>query len=136
VKKVILTSLALSSLLFSQSVQEIITANGCMTCHAISTKKNAPAFAGIGKRNQMQNGNNAKAVIMSSIKNGSSGKYQMFSNTSMPPYQNLSTEELELLANYILAQSSKASGQHNGQGGGQGHHGQGNGGGHGGGHGR
>jgi len=124
VKKVILTSLALSGLLWSQSVQEIITANSCMTCHAISSKKNAPAFAGIARRNQMQNGSNAKEIIMYTIKNGSSGKYQKFTNTVMPSYANLSAEELELLADYILAQASKAQGKHHGHGGG---HGEGNG---------
>jgi len=105
---VVVVVVALSSVLFAQSAEEIIDANGCLACHAVASKKAAPAFAGIGKRNKRFEGANAKATIMNSIKNGSSGKYPMFSESAMPPFVNLSQEELSTLADYILAQSSKA----------------------------
>jgi cytochrome c551/c552 len=109
-KKIIFTSVVFAMMLSAQSAQEIIDANGCSACHAVASKKLAPAFAGIGRRNKMQNGSNAKDIIIKSIKNGSSGKYPMFADSKMPPYPKLSTQELSTLADYILAQSSKAKG--------------------------
>ena len=119
-KKIIMTAVVLSSVLFAQSAQELIKENGCLACHAVASKKAAPAFAGIGKRNKRFEGGNAKATIMNSIKNGSSGKYPMFSNSAMPAFPNFSQEELSTLADYILAQSSKAKGKGMGQGRGMG----------------
>jgi len=107
-KKIIITGMLLSGVLFAQSAEEIIDANGCLACHAVASRKAAPAFAGIGKRNKRFEGANAKATIMNSIKNGSKGKYPRFSNSAMPPFSNLSQEELSTVADYILAQSSKA----------------------------
>ena len=107
-KKIIMTAVVLSGVLFAQSAQELIDANGCLACHAVASKKAAPAFAGIGKRNKRFEGDQAKATIMNSIKNGSQGKYPMFSESAMPPYPNFSQEELSMLADYILEQSSKA----------------------------
>ena len=119
-KKIIMTTVVLSSVLFAQSAEELIKENGCLACHAVASKKAAPAFAGIGKRNKRFEGGNAKATIMNSIKNGSSGKYPMFSNSAMPAFPNFSQEELSTLADYILAQSSKAKGKGMGQGRGMG----------------
>ncbi|SFV53431.1 hypothetical protein MNB_SV-6-847 [hydrothermal vent metagenome] len=119
-KKILFASVALATIVSAQSAQELIEANGCSTCHALASKKLAPAFAGIGKRNKMQNGSNAKNIIIQSIKNGSSGKYPMFANSAMPPYPNLSNQELVTLADYILSQSSKAKGHKRGMGHGRG----------------
>ncbi len=103
-------SAVIGGVVFAQSAQEIMQQNGCLNCHAVTGKKTAPAFAGIGKRNKRFEGPNAKTVIMNAIKNGSKGKYPMFSNSAMPAYGNLSEKELSILADYILAQSSKAQG--------------------------
>ena len=124
-KKIIFTSIALATIASAQSAQELIETNGCSACHAVASKKSAPAFAGIGKRNKMQNGSSAKDTIMKSIKNGSSGKYPMFADSKMPAYPNLSSEELSTLADYILSQSSKAKGHGKGMGHGGGMHGHG-----------
>ncbi len=86
----------------------------------MASKKAAPAFADLGKRNRRFEGANAKTTIMNSIQNGLSGKYPMFSESAMPPFANLSQEELSTLADYILAQSFKAHGRGNGRGMGQG----------------
>jgi len=108
--KILLTVALLSSSLYAQSAETLIDQNGCLGCHAIASKKAAPAFAGIGMRNKRFEGDNAKATIISSIKNGSQGKYPRFSDTAMPAFSNLSDDELSTIANYILAQSSKAKG--------------------------
>ena len=115
-KKIIFTSVIFATVVSAQSAQEIIDVKGCTACHAVASKKSAPAFAGIGKRNKMQNGSNAKDIIVNSIKNGSSGKYQMFADSKMPPYPNLSTQELSTISDYILSQSSKAKGHGRGRG--------------------
>ena len=107
-KKIFIATLVLSGVLFAQSAQELIDANGCLACHAVASKKVAPAFAGIGMRNKRFEGANAKATIMNSIKNGSQGKYPMFSDSAMPAFKNLSQQDLSTLADYILTQSSKA----------------------------
>ncbi len=119
-KKIMMTAVVLSSVLFAQSAEELIDANGCLACHAVASKKAAPAFAGIGKRNKRFEGSDAKATIMNSIKNGSSGKYPMFADSAMPAFPNFSQEELSTLADYILAQSSIAKGKGMGQGRGMG----------------
>jgi cytochrome c len=110
-RKVITLTLLLSLSLFASSAEELISSNGCLSCHAVASKKSAPAFAGIAKRNLRFEGDGAKEVIKSSIKNGSKGKYPRFSDTSMPPYPNLSNSDLEKIADYILSQASKAKGR-------------------------
>ena len=109
-KKILFASVVLATIASAQSAQELIEANGCSACHALASKKSAPAFAGIGKRNKMQSGSNAKGTIMKSIKNGSSGKYPMCADSKMPAYPNLSSQELATLSDYILSQSPKAKG--------------------------
>ena len=103
-----LVSLAIVAVsLFASDGYELIKQNGCLSCHAIASRKAAPAFAGIAFRNTRFEGANAKNVIMNTIKNGSSGKYPRFSDSAMPPYKNLSDEELSKIADFILAQKSK-----------------------------
>ncbi len=113
--KTLLICLLTGSSLFAGSAEELISQNGCLACHAVASKKAAPAFAGIGKRNQRFYGVDAKAIIIESIKNGSSGKYPRFSNSPMPAFSNFSDEELDTVAKYILAQSSKAKGHGQGK---------------------
>jgi len=117
-KHLLITALLISQAAWAQDAQTILQSNGCLNCHAIASKKAAPAFAGIAKRNRRFEGANAKATIMNAIKNGSKGKYPMFADSAMPAFKNLSSEELSTLADYILAQASKANCQ--GHGGGMG----------------
>ena len=88
-KKIILISLLVNVSLFAQNAQELIQENGCLACHAVASKKAAPAFAGIGMRNKRFEAVGAKEVIMHSIKNGSKGKYPYFSDSAMPAFSNL-----------------------------------------------
>ncbi len=117
-KKLIIGVIVLGSVLLAQDAKEIMEKNGCFACHAMTTKKKAPAFACIGKRNLRFEGTNAKEVIINSIKNGSQGKYPRFSGSVMPPYKNLSSTELSLIAEYILehANECKGHGRMNGMG--------------------
>lgn len=115
-KKIILLTALVSSMLFAQGVQEIIDANGCLACHAVASKKTAPAFAGIAKKNKRFDSTNAKSNIMNSIKNGSKGKFRRFADTEMPAYPHLSDAELSLVADYILSVRGRG-GNGNGQGG-------------------
>lgn len=109
-KKIALSFLLLSSALLAQNAQDIMNNNGCFGCHAIASKKSAPAFAGIAKRNKRFERSSAKATIIHSIKNGSKGKYRRFSNSQMPPFKHLSKDELSTIADFILQQSSLAKG--------------------------
>ena len=100
--------------MFAQSAKEIMEKNGCFSCHALTTKKDAPAFACIGKRNKRFSAANAKEVIMHSIKNGSKGKYPHCAGKEMPAYKNLSADELSLIADYILHHSYECKGRKRG----------------------
>ena len=106
-KKVFLTTALLSVSLFANDTQTILNENGCFSCHAIATKKAAPAFSGVARRNQRFNGAGAKEAIMYSIKNGSQGKYRHFAGSKMPAFSHLTQEELSSVADFILAQASK-----------------------------
>jgi cytochrome c551/c552 len=117
--KILLMGLFVGSSLLANSAESLIQQNGCLACHAVASKKAAPAFAGIGMRNKRFEGANAKATIMNSIKNGSKGKYPYFSQSAMPAFSGLSDADLSTIADYILAQSSKAKG-HGGMGQGMG----------------
>jgi len=114
--KILVGTLFLGVSLFATSAQTLMNDNGCFNCHAVASKRAAPAFAGIGMRNKHFEGASAKATIMNSIKNGSKGKYPHFANSAMPPFPNLTEEQLSTIADYILSQSSKAKGHGHGRG--------------------
>ena len=86
------------------SAQILVEQNGCMSCHNIMGMKDAPPFAGISWRNARA-GASAKAILKQSIKNGSQGKYPMFSNIAMPSFSHLNDQELDTLAEWVLSQS-------------------------------
>ncbi len=98
------------SILFSPLVAKnakiLLKENGCMRCHNIMGMKLAPPFAGIARMNSGWFGV-SKNIIKDSIKNGSKGRYPMFSNTKMPAFRNLNNEELNILTNWIVKQGSK-----------------------------
>ena len=107
-KKVIIT-MSLTTLLATfavatDSAKVLIEKNGCMSCHNIMGMKKAPPFAGISWRNSRAS-ESAKAILKNSIKNGSHGKYPMFSKTKMPAFSHLSDKELDTLAKWVLSQS-------------------------------
>jgi len=125
--KKFIISFALLSVVIStvdaKSVEELIKENGCMSCHNIVGMKDAPPFAGIAMRATKMS-SNPKEVLINSIKNGSSGKYQKFAGKKMPAFKNLSDEELDTIASWILSQASNMP-MHRGYHGGGHHHGRG-----------
>lgn len=96
----------ISSSLLANNAEEILEKNNCMKCHNIRGMKSAPPFSMILKMNTGWFGL-PESEIRESIRNGSQGKYPMFSNTSMPAYKNLSDKELDTLMSWIKAQSKK-----------------------------
>jgi len=96
----------LASSLVAKSAETLIEENKCMDCHNIMGMKYAPPFSAIAKMNSGWFGN-SKNSIKNSIKLGSQGKYPMFSNTKMPAFSKLNDEEIEILADWVIAQGSK-----------------------------
>jgi len=98
-------SLIISSLL-ANDIQTIIKDNKCMKCHNIIGMKSAPPFSAIAMMNSGWFGI-SKDSIKDSIKNGSQGKYPMFSNKKMPSFSKLSDKEIDIITNWIIKQGSK-----------------------------
>ncbi len=97
----------LISPLLAKDVRTILKENKCMKCHNIMGMKSAPPFSGIARMNSGWFGV-SKSSIKNSIKNGSQGKYPMFSNEKMPAFANLSDKELDILTNWIIKQGSNS----------------------------
>lgn len=103
-KKIILTIILSSTVVFASSGEELLQQYGCMECHNIIGKKSAPAFMGTAKKNLKWYGDQAKNNIIKSIKNGSKGKYRQFMDTQMPAYNNISNDDLNIIASWILSE--------------------------------
>jgi len=95
----------LSSTLVAKSVESLLEENECMKCHQIMGIKFAPSFSMISKMNSGWFGA-SKNSIKNSIKNGSKGKYPMFSNAYMPAFSKLSKKELNAITDWIVKQGS------------------------------
>lgn len=98
-------SLLISSLI-AKNADTLLKENKCMSCHNIMGMKLAPPFSGISKMNSGWFGV-SKRSIKDSIKNGSQGKYPMFSNAKMPAFAELNEEELNTLTDWITKQGSR-----------------------------
>ena len=110
--------------LYATSAEDIAKEKGCMSCHQISGKKSAPAFRGVANRNLHFNPGKARESIKESIEKGSKGKYPGVDGREMPAYPQLSQEELDTLADWILSLGKSGMGRHgmhgHGMGGGRG----------------
>jgi len=100
--KILLIGFLVASSLYASNAEDLIDQNGCLACHAVASKKAAPAFKGTARKNLKWYSGEAKLKIIDSIKNGSKGKYRQFSDTSMPAYKHLSDTDLDKIANWIL----------------------------------
>jgi len=106
-KKIILSFMLIaSSSLFAKSAKTILKENNCMKCHSIRGMKSAPPFSMITKMNSGWFGTSTKE-IKNSIKNGSQGKYPMFSSSKMPSYENLSEKELDTIVIWLESQAQQ-----------------------------
>jgi cytochrome c551/c552 len=80
-------------------VQAVLKANACLGCHAVAQKIVGPAYHDVAAR--YKNDPQAQARLEASIKAGGSGKW---GPVVMPPFANLSPQELKALAAFVLQQ--------------------------------
>ncbi len=109
-KKLFFYLIIINSFLYANSAEILLKQNKCMSCHNIMGIKSAPSFSMILKMNSGWFGISRNS-IKNSIKNGSQGKYPMFSDVKMPAYKHLSNQDLNTLARWIVHNGSK--GMHN-----------------------
>jgi len=109
-KKLFFYLIIINSFLYANNVKILLKQNKCMSCHNVMGIKSAPSFSMILKMNSGWFGI-SKNSIKNSIKNGSQGKYPMFSDVKMPAYKNLSNQDLNALTRWIISRGSK--GMHN-----------------------
>jgi len=72
--------------------------NGCLSCHAIDHKVVGPAYHDVAVK--YTSDPQALAKVMSSIQQGGSGKW---GEIPMPPFAQLSQDDLQTLSTYILS---------------------------------
>jgi cytochrome c551/c552 len=72
--------------------------NGCLACHGIDRKVVGPAYHDVAGK--YAGDTQAQAKVMSSIQQGGSGKW---GEIPMPPFAQLSQEELQTLTAFILS---------------------------------
>ncbi|MGF6554200.1 cytochrome c551/c552 [Pseudomonas sp. S30_BP2TU TE3576] len=73
--------------------------NSCLSCHAIDHKVVGPAYHDVAAK--YKNDPQALARVMSSIEHGGSGKW---GDVPMPPFAQLSSDDLKSLATFIMSQ--------------------------------
>jgi cytochrome c551/c552 len=79
--------------------EALIAANACMTCHAVDHKVVGPAFKGIVAK--YKGNSDALVRIGQNIRMGGGGKWGA---VPMPPFRNLSDEDVRVLAQFVLSQ--------------------------------
>lgn len=77
----------------------LLQGNGCLACHAIDHKVVGPAYHDVAAR--YGKGPQALAKVTASIQQGGSGKW---GEIPMPPFAQLSPDDLHSLATFILNQ--------------------------------
>ncbi|MEE1869228.1 SorB family sulfite dehydrogenase c-type cytochrome subunit [Pseudomonas auratipiscis] len=77
----------------------LLQKNACLSCHAVDHKVVGPAYHQVATK--YANDPQAMTKLAASIQQGGSGKW---GQTPMPPYAQLSAENLQTLAAFILAQ--------------------------------
>jgi cytochrome c551/c552 len=80
-------------------VQAVLKANACLGCHAVAQKIVGPAYHDVAVK--YKNDPQALAKLEASIKAGGSGKW---GPVVMPPFGNLSPQELKALAAFVRKQ--------------------------------
>jgi cytochrome c len=106
-RKLIISLITLSGIVFANNGKELAENNGCMGCHNIMGKKLAPAFMGTARKNLRWYNSEAKKYMTKSIKNGSKGKYRNFRDTQMPSYSYMSDKDIDTIVSWILQEYEK-----------------------------
>ncbi|MCY1392733.1 Cytochrome c-551 [compost metagenome] len=73
--------------------------NACLSCHAIDHKVVGPAYHDVAAKYAKDP--QALAKVIASIQNGGTGKW---GNVPMPPFAQLSPDDLKTLATFVLHQ--------------------------------
>ncbi len=71
--------------------------HGCMSCHAKEQKKMGPSFTAIAKRYKTDN-----IQVKESIHLGSQDKWPEARHAKMPPFKQLTNEELDIVTKWIM----------------------------------
>ncbi len=77
----------------------LLQSNSCLSCHAIDHKVVGPAYHDVAAK--YANDSQALAKVTSSIQHGGTGKW---GEIPMPPFTQLSPDELQTLAAFVLRQ--------------------------------
>jgi cytochrome c551/c552 len=78
--------------------KQLMTKSGCLNCHNARTKIIGPAYQDVAAK--YRGDPKAMAKVSHQIRNGGSGLWGTF---PMPPFKQLSDEEVQILAYWILA---------------------------------
>ncbi|MDD1012221.1 c-type cytochrome [Pseudomonas sp. TNT2022 ID1025] len=81
------------------NLDDLLSRNACLGCHALEQKIVGPSFKDIAQRYREQP--EALRTVAGHIGEGGSGRWGQI---PMPPFTGLSSEELEHLARYVLEQ--------------------------------
>lgn len=101
-KSILIVAAPLALTLANQAVlanPELAKSKNCMACHTVATKMVGPSFKDIAAK--YANDPNAEAMLVSKIKNGSSG---VWGQVPMPPNAQVSEDEARTLVKWILTQ--------------------------------
>ncbi|MDD2050268.1 c-type cytochrome [Pseudomonas putida] len=77
----------------------LLQSNACLSCHALDHKVVGPAYHDVAAK--YANDAQALAKVTSSIQQGGTGKW---GNVPMPPFTQLSPDQLQVMATFILQQ--------------------------------
>jgi cytochrome c len=80
------------------SFDDIVQRSNCLACHSQGNGLGLPTWSAISKK--YADKKNMEAKLVYKISHGGSGSW---GNTDMPPFSELSSSELEVLAHGILA---------------------------------
>ena len=77
--------------------QQLAKDNGCLSCHALTEKIVGPAYSSVAEKYKADP--DAASGLVQSIQYGSKGKW---GRIPMPPHSQLSADDLNLLARWVL----------------------------------
>ena len=80
-------------------VQALLTANACLSCHALQKAVVGPAFSAVAAKYKADAA--APALVAASIRQGGVGKW---GPVAMPPMAHLGDEQIKALAAFVLKQ--------------------------------
>lgn len=83
----------------AMDVQALLTANACLSCHALQKAVVGPAFSAVAAKYKADAA--APAMLAKSIRQGGVGKW---GQVAMPPMAQLSEEQIRALAGFVLKQ--------------------------------